>query len=188
MTIPELVLIALGLAMDCFAVAVSLGACKCMRWRDTLVVSVMFGIFQGLMPIIGWVVGTNLRTLIASVDHWIAFGILAAIGGKMIWQSFSNDQSTKAFDIKNFTVLLTLSVATSIDAMITGITFGFTEVNIFLAFTLITVITFLMTIAGVKIGAITTFIPSRWAEFAGGAVLVIIGFRFLAEHLIVEIH
>ncbi len=184
MTIPELVFIAIGLAMDCFAVAVSLGACKCMRWKDTLVVAAMFGIFQGLMPIIGWVVGANLRTLIASVDHWIAFGILAVIGGKMIWQSFRDDHLNKTFDVKNFTVLLTLSVATSIDAMITGITFGFTEVNILLAFVLITVITFLMTIAGVKIGETTTFIPSRWAEFTGGVVLVIIGFKFLAEHLI----
>lgn len=184
MTILELVFIALGLAMDCFAVAVSLGACKCMRWKDTLVVAAMFGLFQGLMPIIGWVVGANLRTLIASVDHWIAFGILAVIGGKMIWQSFGNDQIKKAFDIRNFSVLLTLSVATSIDAMITGITFGFTDVNILLAFILITVITYLMTIAGVKIGESTTFIPSRWAEFTGGVVLVVIGFKFLAEHLL----
>jgi putative Mn2+ efflux pump MntP len=183
MTITELILISFGLAMDCFAVAVGLGACKCLKWKDTLVMASMFGLFQGLMPLGGWLVGSSVRTLIDSMDHWIAFTILVFIGLKMIWQSFTVDEQKKPTDIKKISVLLTLSIATSIDAMVTGVGFGLIEVNIVLAILLITIVTFFVSVAGAKIGEKTTFIPARWAEFSGGLVLIAIGTKVLADHL-----
>jgi putative Mn2+ efflux pump MntP len=118
------------------------------------------------------------------MDHWIAFIILFFIGVKMIWHSFKGEEQKKPVDIRKASVLLTLSVATSIDAMVTGVGFGLIEVNIILAVILITFVTFFVSVAGAKLGEKTTFIPARWAEFAGGLVLVAIGTKVLADHLI----
>lgn len=183
MTILEIILIALGLSMDCFAVAISFGTTRTMQRRDMFRTALFFGLFQGLMPVIGWIVGIGVKQIIAPIDHWIAFLILVFIGLKMIIQAISEEKKEDRIDIRKTAVLLSLSVATSIDALITGITFGFINVNILLAATMITLVTFVMTILGVKLAEKTTFIPGRMAEIGGGVVLIGIGTRILLEHM-----
>ena len=107
--------------MDCFAVSLSFGSAHKLLWKDILLMAFLFGLFQGIMPLIGWLVGSSIQSFIAPVDHWIAFAILAFIGIKMIWQSFNTEGEKRSIDIQKITVLLTLSIATSIDALITGV-------------------------------------------------------------------
>lgn len=169
--------------MDCFAVSLSFGTAHKLVWKDILLMAFLFGLFQGIMPLIGWLVGSSIQSFIAPIDHWIAFAILASIGIKMIWQSFSIGEEKRTTDIRNMTVLLTLSIATSIDALITGVGFGFIRVNILEAVIIISLITFLVSVAGAKLGEKTTFIPARWAEFLGGTVLIGMGVKVVLEHL-----
>ncbi|MEI6172221.1 MAG: manganese efflux pump MntP family protein [Bacteroidota bacterium] len=183
MNLTELFLISLGLSMDCFAVSLSFGSSQKLKWKDILRMAMLFGLFQGGMPLIGWMVGHSLQSFITPVDHWIAFALLAFIGVKMAWQSFSTGENKKSVDIRNLSILLTLSVATSIDALITGVGFGFIKANIYEAILIISVITFLVSVAGAKIGEKTSFLPARWAEFAGGLVLIGIGIKVVLEHL-----
>ncbi|MFH1161150.1 MAG: manganese efflux pump MntP family protein [bacterium] len=183
MSFVELLLIALGLSMDCFAVAISFGVTARLKWKDVLTAALFFGLFQGVMPVLGWLAGSSMKELISAVDHWIAFSILAFIGAKMILQSFSMDGKDKSVDIRNFRVALTLSVATSIDALITGIGFGFIDVPIVQACILITLVTFLVSIAGFKLGAKTRIIHPQFAEIFGGVVLILIGVKIVLDHV-----
>ncbi|MDD4602315.1 MAG: manganese efflux pump MntP family protein [Bacteroidales bacterium] len=179
----ELFLISLGLSMDCFAVSLSVGVSHKLKWKETFLIAFSFGLFQGLMPLMGWMLGTSIQTLIASIDHWIAFGILAVIGLRMVWQAIFPENKKATTDIRKLPVLLSLSIATSIDALITGVGFGFIKVKILEAVLLISITTFVISIAGVKLGEKTTFISSRWAEFLGGVILILIGTKILLEHL-----
>jgi putative Mn2+ efflux pump MntP len=179
----EIVLIALGLSMDCFAVSVSFGTSGKLTWSDILRTALFFGLFQGLMPLAGWVIGSSIQSLIIPVDHWIAFVILAFIGIKMIHQAFHTGEHKKAIDIRKTSVLLSLSFATSIDAFITGVSFGFIKTNILVAAVIITVVTFLNTVNGAKLGEKTSFLPAKWAEVMGGVVLILIGVKIVLEHL-----
>jgi len=179
----ELFLISLGLSMDCFAVALSFGSSRKLEWKDVFRMAFFFGLFQGAMPLIGWMVGNSVQTLIEPVDRWIAFVILAFIGIKMVWQSFLIGDKKRSVDIRKFHILITLSIATSIDALITGLGFGFIRVNIYEAVIIISLITFVVSVIGAKLGEQTTFIPARWAEFSGGIVLIAIGVKVVLEHL-----
>ncbi|MFH1297031.1 MAG: manganese efflux pump MntP family protein [Bacteroidota bacterium] len=181
MSTVELLLIALGLSMDCFAVAIGICACQRHSWRTILTLALFFGLFQAIMPVIGWLIGESLSDLIAAFDHWIAFALLAFIGGKMIAQSLKHEQQKAIRDIK-IPILITLSLATSIDALITGLSFGFIDVNILTAGIIIFVTTFLVTIIGAKLGEKTIFIPARWAERIGGIVLILIGLKVVLDH------
>jgi putative Mn2+ efflux pump MntP len=183
MSLLEIFLIGLGLSMDCFAVSLSFSACGKLKWRDVLKMSAFFGIFQGLMPLIGWLIGTSFLSFIQAIDHWLAFGILAVIGVHMASQFFVHETKRKPADIRKTSVLITLSVATSIDALATGISFGFIKVNILEAASVITGVTFLVSIIGSRLGAKSTFIPARWAELLGGIVLILIGTKILFNHL-----
>jgi len=183
MSIFEIIVIGLGLSMDCFAVSLSFGTSRMLTWRDIFKMAVYFGIFQGFMTFLGWLIGNGIQSLIASVDHWIAFGILAFIGIRMIAESFRVEKEKKAVDIRKTMVLLSLSLATSIDAFMTGISFGFIRVNIWIAIIVITLITFFISVLGGKIGEKSTFIPARRAELIGGIVLFIIGLKILMDHL-----
>lgn len=183
MTFPEIILISLGLSMDCFAVSLGFGATCQLKWKDVLKMAFFFGLFQGLMPLLGWFVGLSIQSFISSFDHWIAFGILALIGSRMIIESFKISGEKRYIDIRKITVLLSLSIATSIDALATGISFGFIQVNILPVIITIFLVTFLNTILGARLGLKSTFIPSRWAEIAGGIVLIAIGIKILLEHL-----
>jgi len=181
----EILLIAIGLSMDCFAVSLGFGACRRFSLKDILILSFLFGFFQGFMTLIGWFAGNSIQSLIQAMDHWIAFGLLAFIGIKMIWQSFHEEENKPVSDIRKISVMLTASVATSIDALITGVSFGFIRVNILTTSLVIGLTTFLFSVAGAKLGEKTTFIPVRWAEITGGLVLIAIGVKIVLEHLAV---
>jgi putative Mn2+ efflux pump MntP len=183
MTILEIILIALGLSMDCFAVAVGFGTTRKLSWILIFRMAFFFGLFQGLMPLIGWLIGDLLQVFIDRIDHWIAFSILAFIGLKMIFQSFKTGETKNPVDIRSWPVLLSLSVATSIDALITGVGFGFIRVNIVMAVLIITGVTFIVTVTGARIGEHSTFIPARRAELLGGVVLIAIGTKIFLDHL-----
>lgn len=169
--------------MDCFAVSLTFGFSRKLLWKDVLLMAFLFGLFQGVMPFFGWMAGSSIQSLIEPVDHWIAFGILAFIGVKMAWQSFLDVGKKRSPDIRNITILLTLSIATSIDALITGIGFAFLMANIYEVIIIISIITFIVSVIGAKLGERTALIPARWAEFAGGIVLIAIGVRVVLEHL-----
>jgi manganese efflux pump family protein len=183
MTFIELFLLGLALSMDCFAVSITLGASQKLPWSYVLKMALFFGIFQGLMPLIGWLIGSTFQSLIQSVDHWIAFGILSVIGFHMIVESFRLKESKKPIDISKISILIGLSIATSIDALATGVGFGFIRVPILEAVLIITGTTFSVTIIGARLGLKSNIIPARWAEVVGGLVLFLIGLKILLTHL-----
>jgi putative Mn2+ efflux pump MntP len=183
MSLLEIILISFGLAMDCFAVSIAVG-CKSCKIKASKIIQIafFFGLFQALMPVVGWFLGNAFKNYISSVDHWIAFGILGFIGGKMLFEAFFGEEQ-KSFDINKLFVVLTLSVATSIDAFIVGMSFAVLKVNIVIAVTLIGVITFLVTIFGAYFGKRLNLHLGKWAEIFGGIVLIGIGAKVLIEHL-----
>ncbi|MDR1590026.1 MAG: manganese efflux pump MntP family protein [Oscillospiraceae bacterium] len=186
MSLPEIVLIAAGLAMDAFAVAVTLGlSVKKLKMRYIIAPGLYFGFFQALMPMLGYFAGTYFANRIEMFDHWIAFALLVVIGGKMIKDSFSKENGEQETD-KNpfgFTRMLILAVATSIDALAVGITFAFFRVNIYSAISITGAITFFIAMCGVVIGNVFGTRFKARAEFTGGAVLVIIGIKIVLEHM-----
>ena len=183
----ELILLAIGLSMDAFAVAVCKGLnMRKVNYKQTLLIALFFGGFQAIMPLIGWVLGKQFEQYITSVDHWIAFGLLVIIGGKMVWEVFKGDEEEETcacvvkFDLKE---LFVLAIATSIDALAVGITFAFLQVTIWMPISLIGVITFGLSIVGVMIGNKFGEKYKSKAELAGGIILILIGFKILFEHL-----
>ncbi len=183
MKILEIILIGIGLAMDCFAVSLSCSLGKCrINNSQALKIAFFFGLFQGLMPVIGWLLGLSFKNQISDFDHWIAFGILSAIGIKMFIEAFQKEEN-KSLQITRIWVLLSLSLATSIDAMIVGISFAFLELNILLTIGIIGMVTFLISLSGIYIGKKFTFITAKKAEIIGGLVLIGIGTKILIEHL-----
>ena len=182
MHLAELVLIAVGLSMDAFAVSVCKGlSVKELRPRHALLAGLYFGGFQFLMPLVGWLLGYRFEEMITSVDHWIAFVLLALIGGNMVKESFSEEEEMNDdFGVKT---MLLLAVATSIDALAVGITFAFLSVKILPAAGLIGVTTFLLSVAGIYIGRAFGAKYKAGAERAGGVILILIGLKILLEHL-----
>jgi len=180
----EIILIAVGLSMDAFAVSVTLGlSVKKPTVKEVLTPGVYFGLFQAVMPLIGYFAGIYFANMIQNSDHWIAFLLLGFIGGKMIKDSYSKEE--KKIDKKpfRFRTMVLLGIATSIDALAVGITFAFLKTNIFKAILIIGFTTFFISTFGMKMGnKLGTKYESK-AEFAGGAVLVILGFKILIEHL-----
>jgi len=183
MSILEIFLIAVGLSMDCFAVAISFGAANQLSRNEASRMALSFGLFQGFMPVIGWLIGDIFKKPIESIDHWVAFGILAFIGFKMILQTFQKEHPKNALDIRKLGVLLSLSIATSIDALIMGVTFGIIHVNLMKAVTIIILVTFFVTMIGALLGTKTQFISGKQAERFGGIILIIIGIKILSDHL-----
>ncbi len=185
----ELALIAIGLSMDAFAVSVckGLGMSK-LNWKHALVIALFFGAFQGIMPVIGWALGTQFEGYITSIDHWIAFVLLAFIGAKMLWDAFHEDDECvecaegeqARLDVKE---LVMLAVATSIDALAVGITFAFLRVDIVWATLTIAVTTFVLSFIGVATGNQFGSRFRKPATIAGGIVLILIGLKILLEHL-----
>ena len=178
----ELFLVAVGLSMDAFAVSVCKGlSVKKLRPKHAALVGIYFGGFQFLMPVIGGLLGYRFEHLITSVDHWIAFLLLALIGGSMIKEAFSKaEELNDDFGMKT---MLLMAVATSIDALAVGITFAFLEVDILPAAGLIGVTTFLLSAAGAYIGHAFGARYKSGAELAGGVILILIGLKILLEHL-----
>jgi manganese efflux pump family protein len=180
-----ILLIALGDSADCFAVAV----CSCIAMKtlsriQILRVALSFGIFQTTMTILGWLAGRTIVDFISGFDHWLAFLLLAGIGGKMIWESFhGSDDDNKKTDVTKGLVLVTLSLATSIDALAVGLSFAFLDMNIPLASGTIGVVAFIITIIGFLIGKRAGKLVGERAELVGGIVLIAIGLRILITHL-----
>ena len=179
----ELLILAVGLSMDAFAVSICKGlSIRGLMPRHALIVGLWFGAFQALMPTIGWLLGASFADMIAVVDHWIAFVLLAFIGGNMIREALGRDEEDCDPSLAPLTMLV-LAVATSIDALAVGVTFAFLRVDILPAVTLIGVCTFVISAAGVKVGNMFGTRYKSKAELFGGVVLVLIGLKILLEHL-----
>ncbi len=182
----SILIIAIGLSPDCFAVALSGSiSMRTLSFLQVFRTSLAFGLFQALMPILGWLAGRTVVNLIAVYDHWVAFILLVVIGGRMIWESFhSKNSRVKGADITKGFLLLTLSVATSIDALAVGLTFAFLEVNITLASSIIGVVAFVVTSIGFLLGRKLGTLIGRRAETVGGVILIGIGLRILLYHIL----
>lgn len=184
MNLSGLFLIAMGLSMDAFAVAVCIGlSMQKINFKKTLIVGLYFGLFQSLMPLIGYLLGAQFADKITAYDHWIALILLAFIGGKMIRGSFSKEEVDTAQEASlKFRTMLSPALATSIDALAVGITFAFLHIRIVPAVSFIGVITLLLSMAGVKIGNLFGLKFKSKAELAGGIILVLMGIKILLEH------
>lgn len=183
MGIAELFILAVGLSMDAFAVAVCKGlALKKVNVPQMALVGLWFGGFQALMPVAGYFVGVQFKDAITAVDHWIAFALLAAIGGNMIREALSKEEEAADASLE-LRKMLPLAVATSIDALAVGVSFAFLDVQIGLAASFIGVVTFLLSAAGVKVGSLFGAKYKRRAELAGGIILILLGVKILLEHL-----
>ena len=179
----ELFILAVGLSMDAFAVSICKGlSIRALMPRHAVIVGVWFGAFQALMPLAGWLLGAAFADMIAAVDHWIAFVLLAIIGGNMIREAVGQDEEDCAPSLAPLAMLV-LAVATSIDALAVGVTFAFLRVDIVPAVALIGTCTFLISAAGVKVGNVFGARYKSKAELFGGGVLVLIGLKILLEHL-----
>jgi manganese efflux pump family protein len=180
----EIIIIAFGLAMDCLVVSIAIGATNPkITLGKTLEIALFFGLFQGLMPVIGWLLGLSFMDYIKNVDHWVAFGIFVLIGGKMIFESFKDTAEKKTVNIQKALIIIVLAIATSIDALVVGMSFVFLSISIVKATIIIGVITFLVTLPGFYTGKKFGSAYGKKAELLGGLVLVAIGTKILFEHL-----
>ena len=186
MSLFELFLIAVGLSMDAFAVAICKGlATGRVKLGQMVIVGLWFGIFQALMPLIGYLLGVNFSTLIQSVDHWIAFILLGLNGANMIREAVGGDEECCNEEDASYSIraMLPLAIATSIDALAVGVSFAFLSVDIVPAVSFIGVCTFILSAFGVKIGSVFGLRFKKKAEIAGGVILILMGAKILLEHL-----
>ena len=185
MDILSILIIALGLAMDAFAVSIASGAAlrRC-ELKTVLRIALFFGAFQGVMPVIGWAASQHFKRYVAGIDHWIAFALLAGVGIKMIYESRKIKSDEAEICAISNTTLLVLAVATSIDALAVGLSISFIDVAIIAPALIIGAVTFILSTAGVCIGdRIGHFFEGR-IEVLGGVLLIGIGFRILLQHLL----
>lgn len=190
MTGLEIWLLAIGLAMDCFAVSIASGIIlKRVQWKTILIMSFAFGFFQALMPLLGWMGANSFSYLIESVDHWIAFAILLFLGGRMVVESFKDEECRQEFNPSSLKVIFTMAIATSIDALAVGISFAFLGIRdcsaILSPIAIIGFVSFVLSFAGLifgikcHCGCARKLKAERW----GGIILIAIGIKILIEHL-----
>jgi putative Mn2+ efflux pump MntP len=181
----ELFMVALGLSMDAFAVALCKGLNMWkINYRHAVIIALFFGGFQAAMPFLGWLLGRQFEQYITSFDHWIAFLLLAFIGGKMLLEAFQEGGESPQCNARlNLKELFILAIATSIDALAVGITFAFLKTSIWLSISLIGFTTFIISFAGVVAGNRFGAKYKSKAEIAGGLILIFIGIKILFEHL-----
>lgn len=185
MTPFEVVVLAFALAMDAVAVSLAEGLrLRRPRWRDALLIAGMFGLFQALMPVLGWALAFKFADAVSAATPWIAFGMLALIGAHMIRESFEDEDDHGVTSVVTLRTVTPLAIATSIDAAAVGVTFGVLEVDVLPAVTVIGVITAVLSLAAVFIGARVGERLGRWATLVGGVILVVIGLRILLAHLL----
>lgn len=182
MTITLLIL-AVALAMDSVAVSIAIGS----KYRDmllgrTLFIAAVFGFFQGAMPIAGYLIGVSFTEYVQAYDHWIAFILLVGLGAKMLYEAYKNEFDEEVTDLSNKT-LITLAIATSIDAMAIGVTFAFLQTAILTASLVIAIVTFVLCVGAVYVGKQLGSILESKAEMLGGIILIGLGCKILAEHL-----
>lgn len=182
MELIEIFILAVGLSMDAFAVSICKGlSVRKFKPKHCIITGLYFGGFQAGMPLLGYILGKQFESLITSLDHWIAFVLLALIGANMIRESFGEpDELNDSFSFKT---MLPLAIATSIDALAVGVTFAFLKVEIFSAVLFIGLTTFVLSAIGVKIGNVFGTKFKSKAELAGGCVLILMGLKILLEHL-----
>ena len=179
----EILLISIGLAMDAFAVSVCKGlAMKKMSWKKAIIIGLYFGIFQAVMPVIGYFLGTTFERFITNVDHWIAFILLVGIGINMVKEAFDKESENRNDNVDVKTMLV-LSIATSIDALAIGITFACLKIHIVMPVITIGLITFIISVIGVKIGNRFGDKYGKKAGIMGGVILILLGIKILLEHL-----
>lgn len=183
MTFFELLLIAIGLSMDAFSVSICKGlTTKKFSWRMALVCGLWFGLFQALMPIIGYFLGAQFQEMIEVYDHWIAFGLLFLIGANMIREAVWGTEEEQDGSL-GFRTMILLAIATSIDALAVGVSFACIQVKLWSSVLIIGTITFLFSVLGVKIGNVFGSKYEKSAEIVGGIILIFIGLKILLEHL-----
>lgn len=183
MSLFELFLIAVGLSMDAFAVSICKGlSMQKLNQKHALLIGLYFGGFQALMPFIGYSLGIHFQDAIVAYDHWVAFILLCLIGANMMKEARSNEEESVSASV-HFKEMVVLAVATSIDALAVGVTFAFLQVNIIPAISFIGMITFTLSVIGVKVGNVFGVKYKSKAEFIGGLILVLIGAKILIEHL-----
>lgn len=184
MNLITIFLIALALAMDAFAVSIASGiAIKKLRIGHALTIALWFGFFQAIMPLIGWLGGVSLRDLLSSVDHWVVFGLLLFIGLKMIWEAFQIEPIEKESNPLDIRILFALSLATSIDALATGVSFALLGMPVVLPVIVIGMVTFVLSFAGVWIGDRGGHFFGKKMEIVAGIILIAIGVKVLISHL-----
>lgn len=184
MEILTVILLAIGLSFDSFAVSVCSGLnLPHIRFYQAAKIAIFLALFQACMPLIGWLLGNSMKTLIEPVDHWIAFGLLSLIGGKMIIESFMNSESREIKNPLHIRVILLLSLATSIDALAVGFSFSTMIEKILLPVIIIGLVTFIASMLGILLGKKTGPTFNRYAEIFGGLILIIIGSKILIEHI-----
>ena len=184
MELTTIFLIAVGLSMDAFAVSISSGLCMDrLLWRSALRIALFFGGFQALMPVIGYFAGLTIRSLIASFDHWIAFGLLLFVGARMIYESLFKDGDEGKMNTEDLSTLIMLSIATSIDALAVGLSLSLLKVDIIEAASLIGAVTFSLSFAGVLLGRRTGRALGKRVEILGGVILMGIGLKILLSHI-----
>ncbi len=183
MTFFELLLIAIGLSMDAFSVSICKGlTTKKFSWRMALVCGLWFGLFQALMPIIGYFLGAQFQEMIEVYDHWIAFGLLFLIGANMIREAVWGKEEKQDGSL-GFKTMFLLAIATSIDALAVGVSFACIRVKLWSSVLIIGTITFLFSVLGVKIGNVFGSKYEKSAEITGGIILILIGLKILLDHL-----
>jgi len=177
--------IAVGLAMDAFAVSLGIGLKQCqVNTRTTFRLALHFGLFQAFMPVLGWLAGLTFARWITSVDHWIAFGLLAAIGGKMIYEAlWGDEEKSTGKDPTRGTSLIVLSVATSIDAFAVGLSLALLGLQIWYPAVIIGIVAFAFTAAGLHLGCRFGALLGKRMEIVGGLILIGIGVKILVDHL-----
>lgn len=175
-------ILAVALAMDSVAVSIAIGS-KYPRlpMQRSLLAAGLFGLFQGLMPLIGYFIGISFAKYVEAYDHWIAFVLLVGLGGKMLYEAYKNEFDEEVHDLKVKT-LITLSIATSIDAMAVGVTFAFLSTDIWSASAIIALVTFALCVIAVYIGKKLGSMLESKAEMMGGLILIALGFKILLEH------
>jgi putative Mn2+ efflux pump MntP len=185
MSLLEIIFIAFALSMDAFAVSITLGlSVEKPKIKEIILPGLYFGFFQAFMPIIGYFSSIYFADKIKEFDHWIAFILLGIIGGKMIKDSLSKEEEKVNQNVFQFMKMIILAVATSIDALVIGITFAVFKVNIFMAVIITGSVTFLISMIGVKLGNIFGLRFKSKAEIIGGVVLILLGIKILIEHII----
>lgn len=184
MSFVEILLIGIGLSMDAFSVSICKGlTTKQFSWKMALTCGLWFGFFQALMPVIGYFLGAQFEQYITAVDHWIAFGLLFLIGANMIREAVWGNDKQENNGALDFKTMLLLAIATSIDALVVGVSFACIQVKLWSSVLIIGLTTFLFSVMGVKIGNVFGSKFEKSAEIVGGIILILIGLKILLEHL-----
>ena len=185
MSFPSILVIAIGLGMDAFSVAIGVGAAlRIISFGPVFRLSFFFGLFQVLMPMAGWFAGVSVANIIAGYDHWMAFGLLAFVGGKMITGSFNDEAKVYTTDPTKGLTLIILSVATSIDALAVGLSFAFLKISVIYTSIIIGIVAFIMTAIGMFFGEKLGKIVGKRVGILAGLILIGIGVKILIEHMV----